>query len=213
LDFFRPRASSFFKTSTTPQAVALNAEAPAPIEPDPLFEPLSGQQMGRALLSVTVPEEARVYVNGHLTQTPGSVRRYVSSGLAGGHSYTYQVRAEVVRDGQPVSQTKTVRLRAGQAADLAFHLPADSVVETLLALNVPQDAKVRLDGRTTKATGPVRKFATTKLQRGEQWTDYRVAVSIERNGQTLTREERVTLIGGQTRELTFDFVDQRLALR
>jgi len=33
LDFFRPRASSFFKTSTTPQAVALNAEAPAPIEP------------------------------------------------------------------------------------------------------------------------------------------------------------------------------------
>jgi uncharacterized protein (TIGR03000 family) len=197
----------------TPAQPETAPDAPPPIDTNPLFDSTSGRATGQALLSVVVPQEAKVYVNGQLTRTPGPVRRYVSPGLARGRSYTYEVRAEVMRDGQPVSQTKKVRLRAGQTADLAFQLPAETDVETMLTLNLPEDAKVTLDGRATKATGLLRKFATTKLVRGEEWADYPVVVSIEREGRTLTRTENVTLVGGETRELTFVFVDERLAVR
>ena len=40
-----------------------------------------------------------------------------------GFSYTYEVTAEATVNGQPVTQTKTVQLRAGDEADLAFDMP------------------------------------------------------------------------------------------
>ena len=200
----------------TPAGTMPGPEAPPPIEDAPLFDSTSGagaRVTDKALLSVAVPEEAKVFVNGQPTKTPGAQRRYVSPGLARGFSYTYEVRAEVLRDGQTVSETKRVHLRAGQTADLAFQFPVEATVETVLTLHLPENATVTLDGRATKATGPVRKFATTKLDRGQQWAGYQVAISVQHDGRTLTRNENVTLVGGENRELTFDFVDQRLALR
>ena len=41
---------------------------------------------------------------------------------------------------QPVTQTKTVHLRAGDQATLAFDLQAQESVETALTLHVPTDA-------------------------------------------------------------------------
>jgi uncharacterized protein (TIGR03000 family) len=72
------------------------------------------------LLSIVVPEDARVYVNGLLTKTPGTHRQYACSGLLPGKSYAYQVRAVVTRNGKELSDTRVVRFRAGETHDLAF---------------------------------------------------------------------------------------------
>ena len=44
------------------------------------------------LLSVWVPEDAKVYVNGHLTKSLGSYRQFLSNGLTPGLSYKFEIR-------------------------------------------------------------------------------------------------------------------------
>ncbi|HEX5442869.1 MAG TPA: TIGR03000 domain-containing protein [Pirellulales bacterium] len=173
----------------------------------------AGLYRGRsATLSVRVPADAKVFVNGLATTSKGSLRRYVSNGLQPGFNYAYEVRAEIMRDGQPISETKVVKLQAGQVSDLEFALnetDAESIaaepVRTSLTLHVPADAKVYLSGKETRGVGETRVFSTTRLSPGEQWAKYAVRVEVQRNGRTLSQEETVDLSGGETRELTIAF--------
>ena len=73
------------------------------------------------MFSVSVPADAKVFVNGHETTSTGEVRQYTSAGLQQDAAYRYQVRVEFVRDGKPVSEEKTVTMTAGQTGSLAFN--------------------------------------------------------------------------------------------
>jgi uncharacterized protein (TIGR03000 family) len=72
------------------------------------------------LLSIQVPEDAAVFVNGYRTKSTGTTRQYVSNGLKPGMSYKYEVRAEMVRDGRLVEDTRVVYLTAGNSESVAF---------------------------------------------------------------------------------------------
>jgi uncharacterized protein (TIGR03000 family) len=166
-----------------------------------------------ALLAVHVPADARVFVNGLATRSTGADRRYVSNGLRPGMNYTYELKAQMIRDGKPVEETKVVQLQAGQTAEVDFNNAGAEIVDertaakpvkTSLTLNVPADAKVYLSGNESKSTGEVRQFVTTKLNAGESWDNYTIRVELERNGQKITKEETIKLAAGQTRELTID---------
>lgn len=174
-----------------------------------------------AVLNVSVPADAKVFVNGYETTSTGNARRYVSNGLENGKSYTYELKAEVVRDGKPVIETQVVKLQAGQASEVKFSLDGSApaaeqnvVVEptkTKLTLKVPADAKVFIAGQETKASGEVREFATTKLAAGQNWDNYTVRVEVTRDGQVVSHEEKLTLIGGENRELNVSFDAPKLA--
>ena len=84
-------------------------------------------------------------------------------------------------------------------------------METSLTLNVPDDAKVYLSGNETRASGSKRRFSTTRIDEGQKWADYLVRVTVERDGRTLSKEQRVTLKGGDQTELNFDFDQTELA--
>lgn len=167
----------------------------------------------RAILNVHVPAEAKVYVNGMATTSTGVERRYVSNGLLPGFRYTYQLRAQVTRDGQSVTETKVVKLQAGESTSVEFAFEgsgepdrlASEPVRTRLILHVPAEAKVYLSGNETGSFGPVREFSTTKLVAGDRWDEYVVRVEVEREGRVLTKEETVSLQAGDSREITFDF--------
>lgn len=167
-----------------------------------------------ALLSVTVPADAQVFVNDRPTSSVGSEREYVSRDLQIGANYNYTVRAEFIRDGKNFSEVKTVQLTAGQTASLDF-TPAEPVVQTsasdaatTLIVRVPEDAKLYLAGRETKATGPVREFTTTRLPSGSEWATYSIRAIVERDGQQQVREQTVSLKAGESREVTIDFDGQ-----
>lgn len=170
----------------------------------------TAQNARSVMLTVSVPEDAKVYVNGLETKSTGALRRYVSRGLDAGSKYTYEVRAEVTRDGEPVVETKTVDVSAGQSSSVAFDL-RPSKAETKLTLRVPEDARVYLANRETTTGGAVRTFRTSILSEGKVWSNYTVRVSVERNGQTLTKEETIALTGGEARELSFDFDAPKVA--
>ncbi len=88
------------------------------------------------MLTLSVPADAKVIINGYTTTSTGAQRKYVSKGLDAASSYTYQVHAEFTRDGQPVTEERTVKLVAGQSSSLAFGVATQPVVA-----NVAQSAQ------------------------------------------------------------------------
>lgn len=99
---------------------------PLPPAPAAAPKPSAGRSVPRdaVVLSVVVPQDAQVYVNGVLTKTPGTHRQFVSYGLLPDYRYMYEVRAVVTRNGEQLSDTQVVRVRVGEARSLAFDFSA-----------------------------------------------------------------------------------------
>ncbi len=188
---------------------------PAPM-PTSMYQSLGGSEV--ALLNVSVPAEAKIFVNGAATTSSGTERQYISRGLKSGDHYTYEVRAEINRDGQTVTETKTVALTAGEQAGLSFNFDSNQNApvaagknETKLTLHVPADAKITLAGHDTTSTGDTREFTTTKLAAGVEWNDYTIRVVANIDGHEVTKEETIKLIGGQSQDLTIDLAAPSVA--
>jgi uncharacterized protein (TIGR03000 family) len=173
-------------------------------------------------LQVEVPEGARIIINDQPTSTTGSERTFLSRSVPQQDRYEFVVRAEVDRDGQTITETKRVLLQGGQSSKLSFNFdpPAAAVasveepVTTALRVRVPEGARVYLAGYETQQTGEVRVFETNQLQAGEELQDYTVRVVLDEGGTTHSREEELTLVGGQIQELDFDFsAEDRIASR
>jgi uncharacterized protein (TIGR03000 family) len=165
-----------------------------------------------ALLSIKVPADAKVFVNDRPTTSTGIDREYISRELQPGASYSYEVRAEFVRDGQPVTEEKTIRVTAGQTASLSFTDGQEQVqtadngdTRTTLKVRLPADAKLYLAGHEMKAIGTIREFSTSKLPAGSEWATYSIRAVVDRDGQDVVREQTVSLRAGETRELAIDF--------
>jgi uncharacterized protein (TIGR03000 family) len=73
-----------------------------------------------ALLTIWVPADAKVLVNGQPTRTTGSRREYVSHGLTPGLTYKYEICAQIIRDGKLLEESKVVLLTAGAMEGVAF---------------------------------------------------------------------------------------------
>jgi uncharacterized protein (TIGR03000 family) len=156
---------------------------------------------GKAILSLSVPRDARVYINDKLTKTDGTLRSYVSRNLIRGQQYRYRVKVVSDVDGKEVTKARVVTMRGGESNEVAFNF--DPIV-TRVVVNVPDDAKVIIDGKETSTKGSYRSFSTQKLKSGK-WDDYSVEVSVVRDGKTLTRREKFDLAAGEFRFFDFDF--------
>ncbi len=192
---------------------------PPPAEVESAAEGLDGPSLDdstlndatRGLLLVSLPKSAKLFVNGHPTSSTGDTRRFVATGLQPGYRYPYAVKAVIERDGTTIDQTKEVKLRAGRSVRLAFDF--DEPAETMITVNVPADAELTLAGSKTISKGARRKFTTKQLAEGQIWSGYTIVASLERNGQTLTKEQTIDLRGGESRQLTFDFELNQVASR
>jgi uncharacterized protein (TIGR03000 family) len=223
-----------------PAAIVCNASGcgvgvPGTVTPRPAPRPATGQPpvpspapagMGpsttrvdhtSAELVVTVPPEASVFVNGQETQIAGAQRRFFSRGLRPGGVYAYEVRAEMVRNGRMLTETRRVEIPAGGRTQVSFAFTGDtgqlseSNPVTTVIVHVPADAQVFLEGRDTGATGSVRRFSTTQLPASGVWNNYSIRAAIRREGRLIELERTVSLAAGQSRQVTFDFDAQRVA--
>ncbi len=93
------------------------AAAPTPATPPPATGEAADNS---ARIEVTLPAEARVYVNNRLTKSTGSRRQYLSAGLNPGGIYAYHIRVEYRHQGKEMVEQRTVRMRAGQQIALEF---------------------------------------------------------------------------------------------
>jgi uncharacterized protein (TIGR03000 family) len=74
-------------------------------------------------LSLHVPADARVIINGYETQSKGTLRGYTSRGLKFGYQYEYTIEVRAVRDGHSVAIHRTVYLQGGQNEQVEIALP------------------------------------------------------------------------------------------
>jgi len=167
-----------------------------------------------AMLVVTVPAEAKIFVNGSKTSATGGLRRYVSRGLEPGKGYEYSVRMVVDRDGTAHEETKVVSLAAGERKTVSFNVAtqaAKPAPKTSLTLRVPADAKVFLAGRETSSRGVTRLFETTTLREGQAWTGYEVRVTHTVDGREHSVVKTIDLAAGASLELALDPSESRTA--
>lgn len=112
-------------TLAPPSAPPATAPVPTPRNPPlPNRTSIESTSGNRGFLTVWVPYDAKVTVNGAPTKSIGSQRQYFCSGLRPGLTYEFEVRAEVVREGKIVSERKTVSLTAGERGHVAFRFNA-----------------------------------------------------------------------------------------
>jgi len=75
---------------------------------------------GEARLTVSVPSDAIVFINGKARKLTGNRRLYISKGLMYGCNYTYVVQARIVRNGKTIEDSKTVVLRLGDSKEITL---------------------------------------------------------------------------------------------
>jgi uncharacterized protein (TIGR03000 family) len=71
-------------------------------------------------VTVRLPEDARLYVDGTVCPLTSGTRSFETPALEPGRSYYYTLKAEVTRDGQPRSESKRVMVQAGTQVDVSF---------------------------------------------------------------------------------------------
>lgn len=189
----------------TEEGTTEEAAPPVPSAEDAAPSPDSASA-DTARLFVSLPAEAKLFVNGSATSSQGTNRHFVSKGLKAGFKYPYTVKAVMSVDGKEVVQSKQIELTAGSTEELAFDFNA---VATELTIELPENAELELAGVTTKSTGAVRTFVTNNLSAGQVWSNYKVVVTLDE----LTKEQTIDLKGGEQRTLSFSFDDTKVAAR
>jgi uncharacterized protein (TIGR03000 family) len=94
--------------------------APPEKGPPPAKQDDKGE-VSRARLIVQVPADAKLYIDDQQMRTTSNRRVFNTPSLQRGETYYYILRAEVVRNGQTVSQTRRVLLRAGEVVNASFN--------------------------------------------------------------------------------------------
>ncbi|MEE2707150.1 MAG: TIGR03000 domain-containing protein [Planctomycetota bacterium] len=220
----RKAAPAAPKEAAPEPAAEKDEAAPKEAAPEPAAKDEARRDGTSTYFTVSVPLDAKVEINGRQTTRAGTLRTYVSRGLVAGRSYKYEISARASRAGQTLVESKTVFARAGQHQNLDFALtgPAtggqianggDSIEppKTTLKLRLPADANVSLSGGETHSSGPFRVFTTTQLRAGETWHNYVIQVELDRGGERLSKELAISLTAGETRELSINFDNGKLA--
>lgn len=108
-----------------PASLSARYSYPIPLDSPRLL--VSGSQSQRpdlttnsVLLTVDVPADAKVFINGRPTESTGPRRAYISMGLKPDVVYAYRVRAEFVLGGNLVRLERTIPLIVGNSASLDF---------------------------------------------------------------------------------------------
>jgi uncharacterized protein (TIGR03000 family) len=122
---------SYYMPQAQPAVESVEDIAPPPASAEAQPNP------GRAILSLEVAEDARVYVNGTRMATPGTSRQFQTPNLKPNDVCIYDVRAEVRRNGRLIVDTQRVELRAGETRSLVFNLDESRPVATGLAGYTP----------------------------------------------------------------------------
>ena len=71
-------------------------------------------------LNLTVPVDAKIWIEGSPTAVGGSQRQFVSPPIQPGHDYTYHVQVSWTQDGREVTSKREIPVHAGDVINLIF---------------------------------------------------------------------------------------------
>lgn len=203
-----------------PSKVDSSSEDAKTVEPPRL-------ESGVATLRLAVPRNAAVLINDQVTKSTGAVRYFKSINLNEDEIYTYRVKVLYSVNGSEKTEHAMIKMRAGtehrldlrpsQTSDLSSEKPKSkndvNFVNTVVRVHVPEGAQVLLAGKSTQSVGMVRTFKTLSLRQGEIWNDYAIRVQVDIDGERLTEDRNISIIGGTEVDYHFDFGNPKFASR
>ncbi|OWK36125.1 hypothetical protein FRUB_08688 [Fimbriiglobus ruber] len=95
--------------------VVVVPEMAAPVVVVKAVEPAKSAQ-----LTVELPADAKLYVDGVLTKGTGATRQFHTPSLVAGESFFYDMKAEIEVNGRTEVEQKRVIVRAGDSLNEAF---------------------------------------------------------------------------------------------
>lgn len=81
-----------------------------------------------------------------------------------------------------------------------------------ILVRLPADALLIVDGKSTVSTSPIRTLVTPALAVGTTYV-YSMRAEVVRDGQTVVEHQQVTVRGGATSTVHFQFNNQGVASR
>jgi uncharacterized protein (TIGR03000 family) len=177
-----------------------------------------------ATVVVSLPHDAKLYVNGLLTDLTSSRREFSSPPLKVGQVYEYKLEARIERDGQVYSEKAKLKVEAGKESQIAFSeqtilasssvspkrlvsmKPTDSNVEkpAVLLVTLPDDAKLFIDGVPRDWKAAEGEFRTPPLKPGQDY-NYMFSAEVIRNGERTQLFQTVTARAGKESSVIFEF--------
>src|SRR5262245_26656198 len=117
--------------AAAPAAPAQPAPAPMPKPPGGTSTPpkTDVRLPASATIVVSLPEGATLMVDGAATRSTAAVRTFSTPTLNAGKNYFYTLTAEIVRDGQKLSVSEQVTVRAGETTNVS--LPDSKFAQTI----------------------------------------------------------------------------------
>ena len=184
----------------------------APVAPVKVAEANTGRVI------VQLPADARLYVDGQVANLTSTPRTFVTPALQPGRDYYYTLRAEAVRDGQVVADSKRVIVRAGAEARVAFDnlvVPVARAAEPAparITVRLPADARLFVNGEACALTSNTRSFETPRLQPGREYA-YTLKAEVVRDGRTRSESRQVVFQAGKQVQVEFKLAAESVASR
>jgi uncharacterized protein (TIGR03000 family) len=163
----------------------------------------------QATVVVTLPADARLYVENQLMNLTGAVRVFRTPPLSG-KTNKYTLRMEVERGGRMVDETKEVELEPGKTSRVHFAEPGSAGSAARINVTVPENAALTVEGQIWP-TGE-RSIVTPPLARDRQYV-YQLRLERERDGQKETIIREVSFRAGEVVQVDFDSVPKSLVAR
>lgn len=98
------------------------------------YRPTVIDERERGVIIVRLPEDARLFAEGRQLTLKSDQRRFVTPPLPSDRDAVYNLRVEYTRDGEVISRTKRVQIRAGESKTVEFN---DQTAQSPTA-NVPE---------------------------------------------------------------------------
>ncbi len=95
-------------------------------------EEKTGIPANRALLTVSLPAGAKLYVNEEPTKGDSASRSFLTPELKAGTTYSYTLRMEIMHNGVMTSRSQQVYFRAGKEAHATFEPNAASAIRPVI---------------------------------------------------------------------------------
>ncbi len=78
------------------------------------------KSLERATITVKLPTDTVLYVDGAKNSRTDTIREFSTPPLPTGTEFSYVMKAERMRNGQPETQTQTIHFRAGELVTVDF---------------------------------------------------------------------------------------------
>jgi uncharacterized protein (TIGR03000 family) len=81
-----------------------------------------------AYITVNLPPETRLQINGYQTRSTSDVRTFQSPDLQPGQAYRYTLTGELVRNGKTLKATRQVVVHAGDQTSVSLDFATGTLV-------------------------------------------------------------------------------------